>query len=177
MENIPDLIRGKLNSQSLTLYPGENSTSDFIIEDLEGNKLHVFIVEPTTYYPDLRKAPYRIETACSFHIPDPNVSLVPNLIVLGYHNEISGRTDFLMMDSSDFPAKIVNKRRARATDGSFEMTIYALEGNLIYDCTDISAEGMWYYVGGRMGDTIGMDITCHLNRWDKIFDFLNLKND
>ena len=90
-------------------------------------------------------------------------------------NEVSGRTDFLMMDSSDFPVKIVDKRRAPAKDGSFEMEIYALEGNLVYDTTDISAEGMWYYVGGKMGDTIGMDITCNLNRWDKISDFFKPK--
>ncbi len=80
-----------------------------------------------------------------------------------------------MMETQDFPVLIGKKCRAPATDGSFKMDICELEGNLVYDTTDISAEGLWYFVGGLMGDTIGMDITCNLNRWDKIVDFFKPK--
>ena len=62
------------------------------------------------------------------------------------------------------------------SNGSYKMMIYALSDNLILDATDISAEGEWYFVGGRMGENTKWDLSRYLNQWDTIIDILKLKN-
>jgi len=177
MATILEMIGSELKTHNLTLFPGEIGKNDFIIEDQYISKLPVYIISPSEYYPKFRKSPYGIEMACLYQIPSPDVTIKPNFLIFFFFNEVSEKTEYVIMETDNFPVIINNERRALTRDGGFEMKIYALEGNLIYDVTGIGAEGTWYFVGGRMGDTIGMDITVYLNRWDKISDFFKPKND
>ncbi len=173
MENTISLTAEKLKIHNLTIRSGGTGLNDFIISNSSGTELHVYLLAPVKYYPDKRKSPYRIETACLFNIPDLRVDFNPQLLIFTFQHQQPAHTVFMMIETPDFPVLINNRLRDARADGTYEMMIYELEGDLIYDATGIGGEGEWYFVGGQMGDTIGMDITRFRNRWDKIADFFN----
>jgi len=168
--SIFDLIQEKCQKHHLKISVSDDKDFDIVITNQdETNVLPIKVICPIKYFPEKKLTPHGIETACLFHIQTIELQTKP-LLIFSFQNETSGKTEFMIVKTSDLINKFTELSKLPNCNGSYKMMIYALSDNLILDATDISAEGEWYFVGGRMVENTKWDLSLYLNRWDEIFN-------
>lgn len=171
--SIVGLIKEECQKQDLTVSIPGMADNEILISNIhETSLLPVYIISPFQYFPEKRLTPYHIETACLFHIRAIEFQTKP-LLIFNFQNETSGKTEFIIVETTDLIKKFAEMSKLPNSDGNYKMIIYAVSDNLILDATEISAEGEWYFVGGRMGENTKWDFSQYLNRWDEIFNHFN----
>lgn len=97
--------------------------------------------------------------------------LEPDILVFAFQNPVKSQVDFIII-----PTKEILRRRFRINPGSahrksMKMVLWLMEG-IVYDTTDISPEGEWYFiskgVNGRMADGTEIDYSAYLNSWRRL---------
>lgn len=170
-----ELIQVKCHEHGLYITASENVESAYLISDWGKSKfLNVQILTPIEYLHEKELDPYEIETACTFSISKDILSLKPDFVTFGYQNISSGKISFLIVQTLELLERFEKLKKLPKSDGSFRMTIYAGPDDYILDATEISAEGEWYFFGGRMGKKSKWDFSMYLNQWDVMFDYFTI---
>jgi len=166
--SIFDLIQDECQKHHLKISVSNDKDFDIVFTNQdETNVLPINVIYPIKYFPEKKLTPHGIETACLFHIQTIEVQTKP-LLIFSFQNEISVKTEFIIIKTTDLIKKFAELSKVPNSEGIYKMMIYALSDNLILDATDISAEGEWYFVGGRMVENTKWDLSQFLNRWDEI---------
>jgi len=166
--SIVGMIKDECQKHHLIISVSDDKEGDIVITNQEKTKaLPIKVISPIKYFPGKKLTPYGIEIACLFHIQAVELQTKP-LLIFNFQNETSGKTEFIIVKTTDLIKKFAELSKLPNSNGSYKMMIYALSDNLILDATDISAEGEWYFVGGRMGENTKWDLSQFLNRWDEI---------
>lgn len=100
----------------------------------------------------------------------PTLDLMPDYFVMAFENTFTGSAEFVIIGYDDFIQRLTKRNRIK--ENKAETWLWLMPDRCVYDCTDISIEGEWYYLskgaGGRMADDTEMDYSQHLNNWDEI---------
>ena len=138
--SIVGLIKEECQNHHLKISVSDDKDVDIVITNQNETKvLPIKVIYPTKYFPGKKLAPYGIETACLFHILAIELHTKP-LLIFNFHNETSGKTEFIIVETTELIKKYAEMSKLPNSNGRYNMMIYALSDNLILDATDISAE-------------------------------------
>lgn len=92
-----------------------------------------------------------------------------NFYVFAFVNATKTDSEFVVISDEILRSRLTKLNRI-PTNGKTEMTLWLMPDRKVYDCTNISIEGEWYYLskgaGGRMADRSEMDYSEYLNNWN-----------
>lgn len=91
-----------------------------------------------------------------------------NFYIFGFTN-LENKSEFVCIPDEILRSRFQKLNRINAS-GKTEMTLWLFSDRTVYDGTNISIEGEWYYlskgVNGRMMDNTEWDYSEYLNSWD-----------
>lgn len=93
----------------------------------------------------------------------------PDLFILALQNLIKPQFEFLIIPKDELLSRLTGKNPWYVRNQRMEMVYWLLQDGFVYDATNISAEGEWYFlskgVNGRMADDTERDYSKFLNNW------------
>ena len=97
-----------------------------------------------------------------------------NFYIFGFSNS-ENESEFVCIPDEILRSRF--QKLKRITDGGkTEMTLWLFSDRKVYDCTNISMEGEWYYlskgVNGRMMNSTEWDYSEYLNNWGVLTNIL-----
>lgn len=115
-----------------------------------------------------------IDTVARFLIPNLGMKSPPNFFILPFHNPKRGKLDFAVVPSQIVIERKFNKHQSNLDNTLVEIVFWLLDDDCLYDCTNISIEGEWFFLSkgrnGRMADYTERNYTPFLNNWRQLFD-------
>ena len=93
-----------------------------------------------------------------------------NFYVLAFVNATKTDSEFVIVSDEVLRSRLTKLNRIPSSGKKAELTLWLMPDQCVYDCTNISVEGEWYYLskgeGGRMADGSEMDYSEYLNNWN-----------
>lgn len=99
----------------------------------------------------------------------PPLELKPDYIIMAFENTVTGNAEFLVIEYNDLIQRLTQRNRAKAN--TTEVWFWLMPDRRVYETTNISIEGEWYYLSkgqGRMADDSDMDYSKFLNNWSSV---------
>ena len=92
-----------------------------------------------------------------------------NFYVFAFVNATKTDSEFVIISDEVLRSRLTKLNRIPAS-GKIELTLWLMPDHCVYDCTNISIEGEWYWlskgINGRMADGESNDYTQSLNNWN-----------
>ena len=93
----------------------------------------------------------------------------PDIFVFAFQNTVKSRVELIIIPTQELLRRYVKMKSQRVSLKRKEVVLWFMEDGFVYDVTNISLEGEWYFlskgVGGRMADKTCIDYTTFLNNW------------
>ncbi|WP_318350564.1 hypothetical protein [Aquipluma nitroreducens] len=110
-----------------------------------------------------------IDTIARFEVPDVEEKSPPNFYIFPIHNPKRGKLNFAVVPSQIVIERTRTRHQNDLIKRPLEVTFWLMPDDCLYDCTNISAEGEWFFLSkganGRMADDIDWNYTPFLNNW------------
>lgn len=98
--------------------------------------------------------------------------LEPDIFVFAFQNPIKSQVEFLIIPTDELLRRLVRMYTGSVRLKSVKMVIWLMEDGCVYDTTNLSPEGEWYYISkgrnGRMADRTKVDYTKFMNCWQRL---------
>ena len=95
-----------------------------------------------------------------------------NFYVFAFVNDTKTDSEFVIVSYEVLRSRLTKLNRIPAGGKKAELTLWLMPDRCVYDYTNISVEGEWYYlskgIGGRMADGTDWDYREYLNNWNSI---------
>ena len=91
-----------------------------------------------------------------------------NFYVFAFLNTSEKNIEFVIVPDEVLRTKFQNQNRIPASTKKAELTLWLMPNRSVYDATNISMEGEWYFINGNMAKGSGMDYSQDLNNWSEI---------
>lgn len=93
-----------------------------------------------------------------------------NYYVFAFLNTENREIEFVIVPDAILRARFQNQNRIPASTKKAELTLWLMPNRNVYDATNISMEGEWYFIstgidGSCMADGTDMDYSEYLNNW------------
>jgi len=102
----------------------------------------------------------------------PSSGQRPDILVFAFHNTIKNKVEFIIIPSQEFWIRQAKKNPESIRRKRVELVLWLMEDGFVYDTTNISAEGEWYFMSkgrkGRMADGTKVDYTKFMNCWQRL---------
>lgn len=93
-----------------------------------------------------------------------------DFLVLAFQNRKKQCVEFIIITKNELLRRLSLKHRISTENRIIDMLFWLMPDNNLYDCSDISVEGEWYFlskgVTGRMADGTEWDYSEYLNDWE-----------
>ena len=103
-----------------------------------------------------------------------------NFYVFAFVNAEKTDSEFVIVSDEVLRSRLTKLNRIPASGEKAELTLWLMPDHCVYDCTNISVEGEWYWlskgVNGRRADGESNDFTQYLNNWKGIALDLSQRN-
>jgi hypothetical protein len=100
------------------------------------------------------------------------VVIESDYFVLAFPNTINHCGEFIIIPKIELMKRLNKENRISTDNQEIEMVFWLMTDNCLYDTTNISIEGEWYYmskgVNGRMADGTDWNYSDFLNDWDRL---------
>jgi hypothetical protein len=104
-----------------------------------------------------------------FKFTFPLTEIEPDQFIFAIPNFIRNQADFLIIHTGELWRRLASKNPGHVRSKRIEIVFWLLRDGFVYDATNISAEGEWYFlskgVNGRMADYTERDYSLYLNNW------------
>ena len=96
----------------------------------------------------------------------------PKFLILAFQNTSKHCVEFIIIPPQELKKRLVESNRISVVNNKVALLFWLMSDGCIYDCTNISVEGEWYYLSkglnGRMADGTEWDYADYLNNWDRL---------
>lgn len=107
-----------------------------------------------------------------FKINQPLFDQGPDFYIFMFQNSYNQRIEYLIIPNDELMKRLNLRTFETERKKSFRVVFWFMSGGSIYNATNISPEGEWFYlsqgVGGRMADGSSIDYTPFLNSWERL---------
>jgi hypothetical protein len=115
-----------------------------------------------------------IDTVARFLIPDLERNPLPKFFIFPLHNPKRGELNFAVVPSRIFIERAYHTFKTDIIKPPYEIVFWLMPDDCLYDCTNISVEGEWFFLSkgsnGRMTDDTDRNYTPFLNNWKSLVD-------
>jgi hypothetical protein len=95
-----------------------------------------------------------------------------DFVIFAFQNTKRNLIDFVIIPSNELKKRIMKGDWIHPANHIWEKVYWLMPDNCLYEATNISIEGEWYYLSqglnGRMIDGTEWDYTEYLNGWDRL---------
>ena len=95
----------------------------------------------------------------------PGVS-EPDFTIFVFHNLQKDRVEFIIVPTAEIISRFHVRNRIINEDQVIELQFWLMEDNCVFETIDVSVEGEWWFINGRMAEQTDWDYTKFLNNWD-----------
>lgn len=96
----------------------------------------------------------------------------PDFSVFTFRNPRKNLPKYLIIPEGELERRMINVNSDYSHDKMIKMVFWLMKDGSIYNTTNISIEGEWYFMSqgtnGRMADGTDWDFTCFLNGWCRL---------
>jgi hypothetical protein len=96
----------------------------------------------------------------------------PDAVIISFRNLQNKKIEYLIIPCDDFKGRLARIIENSSRDKSINIIFWLMEDGSIFNVTDISPEGKWFYQSkgknGRMADGTDLDYTTFLNDWKRL---------
>lgn len=96
-----------------------------------------------------------------------------NFYVFALLDSVERNIEFVIVSDEVLRSRFQNQNRIPIGGEKAELTLWLMPDRNVYDATNISMEGEWHFINGRMADGGEMDYSQGLTNWVEIY--YNLK--
>lgn len=93
-----------------------------------------------------------------------------DFFVFAFLNTKDRAIEFVIVPNEVLRSRFVNQNRIFTGGKKSELTLWIMPDRSVYDVTNISIEGEWYFINGRMADGGEMEYSTYLNNWNVLID-------
>ena len=90
-----------------------------------------------------------------------------DFLILAFQNTNNHCVEFIIIPKKELMRRLNKMNRISTDNQEIDMVFWLMPDNHLYECSDISVEGEWYYlskgVNGRMADGTEWDYSKFLN--------------
>jgi hypothetical protein len=113
-----------------------------------------------------------IQSIGRFKLRFPMEVRVQDFLILAFQNINKHCVDFIIIPTLELMKRLNKENRISIYNHEVEIVFWLMPDNQLYETTDLSVEGEWYYLSkglhGRMADQTEWDYTEFLNDWNRI---------
>ena len=110
-----------------------------------------------------------IDTIARFEVRDIENKSTPNFFVFPIHNTKRGKLNFAVVPSQTVIERTHLRHKNDLIKSPNEIVFWLMPDDCLYDCTNVSAEGEWFFLSkganGRIADDTDWNYTPFLNNW------------
>ena len=110
-----------------------------------------------------------IDTIARFEVPEFEKKSPPSFYIFPIHNTKRGKLNFAVIPSQIVIERIYLRHQNDLIKRPLEVTFWLMPDDCLYDCTNVSAEGEWFFLSkganGRIADDTDWNYTPFLNNW------------
>lgn len=88
--------------------------------------------------------------------------------IFTFNNTTDNKVEFIIIPTDEFKHRIASRKCNMDKDQQTDLKFWLLPDNLVFDTTNLGAEGEWWFIAGRMAKNSMRDYTIFLNNWCKI---------
>lgn len=96
----------------------------------------------------------------------------PDIFVFAFQNTLKNQVEFIIIPTQELFRRHGKMKSQRVSLRRMEVVLWFMEDGFVYDASNISIEGEWYFLskgmGGRMADGTDLDFTPFLNSWERL---------
>lgn len=96
----------------------------------------------------------------------------PDFFIFGFQNKTNQGLGHVIIPYNELKRRVNKRTQFKKGIKKFQIIFWLMPDNYLYDCTNLSTEGEWYFLSksldGRMSDGTDMDYSKFLNDWDRI---------
>ena len=109
--------------------------------------------------------------------PFPNGIDKINFYVFAFLDTNERNIEFVIVSDEVLRNRFQNQNRIPIGGKKAELTLWLLPDRRVYDATNISMEGEWYFINGRMIDGTERDFSKYLNHWNGLVSYSDKKKE
>jgi hypothetical protein len=114
----------------------------------------------------------KIQAIGLFKLKLPMEVKVQDFLILAFQNTNKHCANFIIIPTIELMRRLNKENRISIDNHVVEIVFWLMPDNQLYETTDLSVEGEWYYLSkglhGRMADQTEWDYTEFLNNWNRI---------
>ncbi len=93
-----------------------------------------------------------------------------NFYVFALLDSVEKNIEFVIVSDEVLRSRFKNQNHIPVSTKKAELALWLMPNRSVYDATNISIEGEWYFINGRMADGGEMDYSSYLNNWSGVID-------
>lgn len=94
--------------------------------------------------------------------------LEPNFYAFAFTNTPDKKVEFVVIPCTELKNRLDLKKCNTNNDQKFELVLWILPDDYIFETTHIGAEGEWWFIAGGMAKDTHWDYTKFRNSWDSL---------
>ena len=98
-----------------------------------------------------------------------------DFFVFAFLNTKDRAIEFVIVPNEDLRIRFLNQNRILTDGKKSELTLWLMPDRCVYDVTNISIEGEWYFINSRMIDGTERDYGKYLNQWNGLVSYSDKK--
>jgi hypothetical protein len=135
-------------------------------------KIQLFLSKSALIRPDGSPNERITQLFSFFNTQDFDTSENPDAVIISFRNLQNNLIEYLIIPGEDFKNRLARIIKNSTGNKRINLVLWLLEDGSVFDTTDISPEGEWYFISkgnnGRMADGTDLDFTNFLNDWKKL---------
>jgi len=112
-----------------------------------------------------------------FNFNIPNWEDKINFYVFALLDTVVKNIEFVIVPDEVLRTRFQNQNRIPIGSKKTELTLWLMPNRRVYDATNISMEGEWYFINGRMIDGTERDYGQYLNQWNGLVSYFDKKRE
>ena len=93
-------------------------------------------------------------------------------VVMGFINEVTEQTEFIIISTPDFFNRIIKNHVGMIMQDRMVLRFWLMDDRGLYETTELSLEAEWFFlskgINGRMADGTEWNFTIFLNNWQPL---------
>lgn len=98
----------------------------------------------------------------------------PDFYIFAFTNKSNNKIEFVIVPLTELENRLFRRKCITDMNQEAELRFWLLPNKMVFDTTNLSTEGEWYFIGGRMAENTYWDYTHFLNRWEQLKNGLQI---
>ena len=157
----------KLNELGFAIHEESDSTFRLNLNEVDLNSVTVKLIVSETINERIHgtKNNTSITAIGYFKFKFQHKNSEQDFYIFAFTNKSNNKIEFVIVPSTELEDRLYKRKCITNMNQETELKFWVLPDNMVFDTTNLGAEGEWYFIGGRMAENTHLDYSQFLNEW------------